>query len=80
MKWLLILLILFSCNVDRIKNETVPSCCQTLYDILYLTQKAKIEVNTLGLLNCCRKQNKYNFCKDVPKEKYPDCINLMKTF
>ncbi len=68
----------FSCNVHKIDRPDSPSCCQALYDVLYLSQKVQQPVNVVSLMDCCRIQNKIEFC-EKQKDKN-ECLQLMKTF
>ena len=72
-----VLLLLVSC-VAQIEREGTPSCCQSLYDVIYLNQKAKLQMNVNSLLDCCRKQQKIEFCME--HKELSDCVNMMKTF
>jgi hypothetical protein len=81
MKYTIFFMILFSvfgCNVHKIDRPEMPSCCQALYDVLYLSQKVQQPVNVSSLMDCCRQQNKIEFCKknDDPGQ----CLKLMTTF
>lgn len=76
---LLILIIFASCNVSRIETAS-NSCCKSLYDVLYLSQKSPQKPEVGSLLDCCRTMNKYQFCADRPENERQRCLDLMKSF
>jgi hypothetical protein len=67
-----------SCNVHKIDRPDAPSCCQRLYDILYLSQKLSQPPNIDKEMDCCRIQDKIDYCEK--KENKDQCYVLMKTF
>ena len=75
--YMLLIVILIGC-VKQIDRPDVPQCCQSLYDVLYLNQRAKINIDVQSLLDCCRKQQKWTFCYDATDTQ--KCLDLMKTF
>ena len=64
--------------LSKIDRPDAPSCCQSLYDVLYLTQKSGQPINAQSLMDCCRQMQKIDFCKrqDDPTM----CVKLMTTF
>jgi len=72
-----------SCNVNKIERPGTPSCCQRIYDIMYLNQPSFWTKNiqppdVSKFIDCCRIQDKIDYCE---KQKDKDqCYALMKTF
>lgn len=60
----LLVIVLSACNVDMVKTEGEPSCCVAMYKVTYLRQKQKENTMTgiEKLADCCRQQDKINFC------------------